>query len=203
MRYIQRFDSASTEQAAIDAGQLGKPYIAFIEDGQYIDWNGLNPTQENWVDIRTIDNNTPIYNVAWKDGGFSNINDTWFSEASGLVCDALVDDGDGWRAPESTTEAYGYYMWHRMSSRYRKYTCTFIPEGRDGYGADLGYGISEVDAFIRGSSLAPIEINGETYYALGLVNWQNWKPLYMPLSTNKIQSTYIVGGIMVDIGPKS
>lgn len=39
MRYIQRFDSASTEQAAIDAGQLGKPYIAFIEDGQYIDWN--------------------------------------------------------------------------------------------------------------------------------------------------------------------
>lgn len=29
-----------------------------------------------------------------------------------------------------------------------------------------------------------------------------WKLLYMPLSTSKIQSVYIGGGIMVDIGPK-
>ena len=56
MRYIQRFDSASTEQAAIDAGQLGKPYIAFIEDGQYIDWNTKSPQS---ADTRLI----ATYNV--------------------------------------------------------------------------------------------------------------------------------------------
>lgn len=154
--------------------------------------------RENWVDLTTIDNNTPIYNVAWKNGGFSNINDTWFSEASGLNCDTLVDSQDGWR--EGTTEAYGYWKWHRFSSRYSGFTCTFVPEGRVGNGVNLGYGVSLADNVIN--TLPAKVINGETYYELGIVNWQNWKPLYMPLSTSKIQSTYIEGKILVDIASK-
>lgn len=43
-RFIQRFSTSGTEQEAIDNQLLGKPYIAFIEDGQYIDWNTLSPT---------------------------------------------------------------------------------------------------------------------------------------------------------------
>lgn len=42
MRYIQRFGSASTEQAAIDAGRLGKPYVVYLEDEQRLDWNSKN-----------------------------------------------------------------------------------------------------------------------------------------------------------------
>lgn len=155
--------------------------------------------RENWVDLTTIDNNTPIYNVAWKNGGFSNINDTWFSEASGLNCDTLVDDSDGWR--QGTTEALGYWKWHRFSSRYAGFTCTFVPEGRVDNGVNLGYGVSLVDNVIN--TLPARVINGETYYMLNIVDWENWKPLYMPLSTSKIQSTYIEGKILVDIASKS
>lgn len=61
MRYIQRFDSASTEQAAIDAGQLGKPYIAFIEDGQYIDWNTKTPATSG------LPSNTFLFNYNAKE----------------------------------------------------------------------------------------------------------------------------------------
>lgn len=198
------FATSGDVQTAVENGSLYKPYMAIVHTpSDYIDWNTQEPVpQENWVDLRTIDNNTPIYNIAWNSNfAFSTINDTWFSEQSGLTTDTYVDNPDGWRSNVSTTEAYGYYMYHRMSNNYRKYTCTFIPEGRAGYGANLGYGDSMVDANIN--QLPTITINGNTYYALNIVDWQNWKPLYMPLSTSKIQSTYNEGKILVDIAPKS
>lgn len=38
-RFIQSFSTSGTEQTAIDNKELGKPYVAYIEDGRYIDWN--------------------------------------------------------------------------------------------------------------------------------------------------------------------
>lgn len=38
-RFIQSFSTSGDVQTAIDGGQLGKPYVAYIEDGKYIDWN--------------------------------------------------------------------------------------------------------------------------------------------------------------------
>lgn len=38
-RYIQSFNTVENEQTAIDNKELGKPYVAYIKDGQYIDWN--------------------------------------------------------------------------------------------------------------------------------------------------------------------
>lgn len=38
-RFIQSFSTSGTEQTAIENKELGKPYVAYIEDGQYIDWN--------------------------------------------------------------------------------------------------------------------------------------------------------------------
>lgn len=43
-RFIQSFSTSGTEHQAIDAERLGKPYVAYIEDGRYIDWNTLWPT---------------------------------------------------------------------------------------------------------------------------------------------------------------
>lgn len=43
-RFIQSFSTSGTEHEAIDAELLGKPYVAYIEDGRYIDWNTLWPT---------------------------------------------------------------------------------------------------------------------------------------------------------------
>lgn len=43
-RFIQSFSTSGTEQTAIDNKELGKPYVAYIQDGRYIDWNtkGIN-----------------------------------------------------------------------------------------------------------------------------------------------------------------
>lgn len=43
-RFVQSFSTSGTEHEAIYAERLGKPYVAFIYDGQYIDWNTLSPT---------------------------------------------------------------------------------------------------------------------------------------------------------------
>lgn len=43
-RFIQSFSTSGTEHEAIDALRLGIPYVAYIEDGQYIDWYRLSPT---------------------------------------------------------------------------------------------------------------------------------------------------------------
>ena len=42
-RQIQTFSTSGTEQEALTELLLGKPYVCFIEDGQYIDWNTLSP----------------------------------------------------------------------------------------------------------------------------------------------------------------
>ena len=199
MRYIQILSNSGEVQTALDSQELGKPYLAYLEDEHRIDWNTIEPVpEENWVDIRTINNNTPIYNVAWKNGGFGNINDTWFSEKSGLTTDSDVVQGNGWRNGKSADK--GWYTYHRMSSRWSAYTCTFLDQYYTENGTQVAYVESVTDAKIN--TLPTKEINGSTYYLLNLTQWQNWKPLYMPLSTSQIQDTYIEGGILVDIAPK-
>lgn len=149
-----------------------------------------------WVDLTTIDNNTAIYNIAWYgDQGFSTKNDTWFSEQSGLTTDSQVDQASGWRAGKS--QAMGWYTYHRMSNTHKKYSCTFLDQYYTGNGSTVEYGVAMTDASIN--QLPTGTISGNTYYMLNITDWQNWKPLYMPLSTSKIQSTYVPGKIMVEI----
>lgn len=155
--------------------------------------------KENWVNLTTIDNNTAIFNIAWKsDQGFSTINDTWFAEKSGLTTDNYVVQSSGWANGKS--EAMGWYTYHRMSNTYKKYSCTFLDQYYTGNGSTVEYGVAVTDANIN--QLPTGTINGQTYYMLNIVDWQNWKPLYMPLSTSKIQSTYVEGMILVDIASK-
>ena len=155
--------------------------------------------RENWVDLTTIDNNTAIFNIAWLgDSGFSTINDTWFSEKSGLITDSAVEQPNGWSSGKTADK--GYYTYHRMSNNYKKYSCTFLDQYYTGNGSTVEYGVAMTDALIN--QLPTGTINGQTYYMLNIVDWQNWKPLYMPLSTSKIQSTYVEGKILVDIASK-
>ena len=150
-----------------------------------------------WVDIRTVNNTTPIYDVGWKtNGSFSG--DNWFAELSGLTT-----DNGGWTGGKAAS--YGRYTYHRFNSR--QYTCNFLPQYDslgDGYGAngtvmgysqDYGYGARDVAR----TTLSTETINDSTYYILGLENWLDWKPLYVPYSTSKIQSNWSSGLIMVKI----
>ena len=111
MRYIQRFDSASTEQAAIDAGQLGKPYIAFIEDGQYIDWNtkGIDyasmPMTFDFISGGTVYFDLKVANN-YETFGYKVNNGEWISPSSNTFS-FEVNDGDK-VAVRGKNAAYGY-----------------------------------------------------------------------------------------------
>ena len=150
-----------------------------------------------WVDIRTVNNTTPIYDIGWKtNGSFSG--DKWFAELSGLTTDSM-----SWTGGKSAS--YGRYAYHRFNAS--QYTCNFLPQYDnlgDGYGAngtEMGYsqnyGYGARDIVI--STLEVETINGNTYYVLGLENWIDWKPLYVPYSVSKIQSNWSAGLIMVKI----
>lgn len=44
MRHIKTYPTSGAVQTALDQEELGKPYIAFVEDGRYIDWNTKSVT---------------------------------------------------------------------------------------------------------------------------------------------------------------
>lgn len=63
MRYIKSFTNVAAEQAALDNKELGKPYVAFIEDGQYIDWNGKEASPEGLrITNRTSNSGSIVFN---------------------------------------------------------------------------------------------------------------------------------------------
>lgn len=43
-RFIQSFSTSGDVQTAIDGGQLGKPYVVYLEDEERIDWNSKEVT---------------------------------------------------------------------------------------------------------------------------------------------------------------
>ena len=63
MRYIQSFASSGDVQTAIDNNLLGNPYVAYVEDGQHLDWNSLAPTPQ----VETRIKNT--YRITEEDWG--------------------------------------------------------------------------------------------------------------------------------------
>jgi hypothetical protein len=139
----------------------------------------------NWTDIRNVNNNTPIYNVAWLDGERISY-DLLFSEAPGVSRDS-IDWTD--KNPE-----LGNTYRHRYASEYYTWTNSSNYDGNDGYVGREGYGIAVRDE-VR-YNLSAITISGSTYRDLGLKNWQDWKPVYNPYTNI---STYLnPGDVMVD-----
>ena len=143
----------------------------------YIFEQYVNPMRKNWVDITTIDNNTPFYDVAWSfsahtDGEIS-FGDRWFAERPGLVTD---DEGWGGGGPIEM----GRYGFHRFNSSFSPgfYTCNFDETNTDpGNIPNCGYTVSMGDTHIN--TLPNVEtISGTPCYCLGLREWWDWKPLY-------------------------
>lgn len=190
--------SASTADTRINVGTLTltATYSGFT-DSDTVDVYQKAYLSYIWVDIRTVNNTTPLYDIGWKtNGSFSG--DKWFAELSGLTTDS-----SSWTGGKSASN--GRYTYHRFNSS--QYTCNFLPQYDslgDGYGAqgtEMGYsqdyGYAARD---RERNTLPIEtIAGNTYYVLGLDNWLDWKPLYVPYSVSKIQSNWSEGLIMVKI----
>ena len=82
MRYIQKLESSAAVQTALDQEELGKPYIAFVEDGRYIDWNSkdLTPT--------SLPSNTFLFNYNAK--RYNSSTGTFTKEEGQLFDEDLV-----------------------------------------------------------------------------------------------------------------
>ena len=126
MRYIQSFSTSGTEQTALDERALGKPYVCFIEDGRYIDWNGLSPTPPA-PETRMV----ATYNVTSTTKNVKIINNT-----SSRSLSAELEDGTAVEMPEST--GFKYYMFPATGQQKVFYTFLTTPPSMpsfDGCGA--------------------------------------------------------------------
>ena len=192
MRYMQSFPDSGAVQTALNENTLGKPYIAEIS-GVGIDYDSLSPAvppTESWVDVKTIDNNTPIYDVAWtnEDWGSEDIcyGDRWFCEGSGYTT-----DNDYWEGGPARKEQ------HRFNCIYQYFCCSFLPEYDD---EDSGYGKSVFDYPITDLPQENvITISGKTCRKLDAESWDGFKPLYLPYSQSAIASYFYDGKIFVKV----
>lgn len=148
---------------------------------------------KQWVDITTIDNNTPFTKVRWVGSFTSYDDDKWFSEAPGLVTNNM-----GWRSGDSA--AWGWYGGHRMNVN--KYTCGFQC---DVTGINYGLTPNVYRTHLKDASRSnsayydtTVVINGKTYYEVDFSLWDGaaGKSLYAPYSP----IPWSVGDIYVEIG---
>ncbi len=145
---------------------------------------------KEWIDARTIDNNTPILKIAWNADWNSPILDCWFSEKAGLITDDMH-----WT--EGTSESMGRYTYHRFNSS--QYTCNYSDRYRgcddDCFGARISYGIAVRDA--ERDLLPASQKNSHRYYVLDLSQWEDYKPLYLPFSHQEINRLFAEGQLLV------
>ncbi len=133
-----------------------------------------------WVDITTIDNQTPFMQVRWK--AQWGTGDCWFSEEPGLVTDDM-----GWTDGNAD---YGWFSAHRLNSD--MYCCAFDFPEREScptcYWNDNGELFREhtKDTYrnAEGYYDTTVEIDGETYYEVDFSLWQGASgyQLYAPYS---------------------
>ena len=86
MRYINSYATSGDVQTALDNGTLGKPYVAYVESGQYIDWNSNSVTP----DYSTI----PLTFEAQSDGAIK-----WVKYDSGMYDPVTIQyskNGGAW-----------------------------------------------------------------------------------------------------------
>ena len=138
---------------------------------------------QQWVDITTIDNQTPFMKVRWKSNMTYSGLDTWLSEAPGLDTRNMDwSDGD--------TAALGYFGGHRMnhnSTWSNAYTCGFRC---DVWGIDEGLTPNELGVHVKDAPRSQyydsvVQFCGDTYYEVDFSTWDGatGKSLYAPYAT--------------------
>lgn len=157
-----------------------------------------------WVDITTIDNQTPFMKVRWKGTPWSSRGngDCWFSEASGLTTDNMSwTDGN---------KNYGWFSAHRMNGgnylTYPIYCCSFnFDHTRGGYwdSETQVYRDSVNNAQVSGSGFydTTVVIDGETYYEIDFSLWAGASgyQLYAPYQN----MPWDLGDVFVYVGSES
>lgn len=156
---------------------------------------------KQWVDITTIDNNTPFMKVRWKSAKWKNNSgpDCWFAEAPGLVTDNM-----SW---SNGTKEYGWFSAHRMNGGgylgYPIYGCSFnFDHTQSGFWDVSGivYQDHIKDARVSLYYDTTVEISGVIYYEVDFSLWVNASGynLYMPYSNPLLK--WSAGDVFVEIG---
>lgn len=162
---------------------------------------------QRWVDITTINNNTPFSAVRWLET-LNILDDSgWleFSEVSGLTV-----DGRGWY--ENAGPSWGYASTHRNNSGVYSYTCTFLNEYRtendvtvDASNSTAGTAVHDVGRSDPNFYDRTVTINGQTYYEVDFSTWQGYTPLYYPYSGTAVSAgeVYVlVGDADIKVNPE-
>lgn len=111
MRYIMKQPSESAVQNALDNGILSNPYIAYVEDGKYIDWNSKGADYANmYFTIEALeDGDIKFYNSC-----SYSINDAeWVTAEPGTV---TVKSGDLVRFKGGIANANNMFSGNTISS---------------------------------------------------------------------------------------
>ncbi len=164
---------------------------------------------QQWVDITTVNNTTPITAVRWQR---TYHNDLMFSETSGLSL-----DGMSWY--ECGGSAYGYASIHRWNGDV--YCCTFnknyirdCGEGEDlaDCGCESNLPCQPImhtvihDAYTDDSNYydSAVTISGQTFYEIDWTLWDNFTPLYFPYTGSTIEAgrIYVLAGLSAVRGNK-
>lgn len=165
---------------------------------------------QQWVDITTVNNTTPITAVRWQR---TYHNDLMFSETSGLSL-----DGMSWY--ECGGSAYGYASIHRWNGDV--YCCTFnknyirnCGEGEDfddcGCNGQLPCQpimhtvIHDANPDASGYYDSAVTISGQTFYEVDWTLWDNYTPLYFPYTGSTIEAgrIYVLAGLSAIYGNKN
>ena len=150
----------------------------------------------NWVDITTIDNNTPFTKVRWKRKFYGSQYDSWFAESPGIVSDNM-----SW---QSGGKGNGWFSAHRFNNGWAGnyvYCCCFdFDHNASGFWDTSGqnYQVSLKDGARDQFYDTTVVIDGETYYEVDFSLWQGASgyQLYAPYQN----MPWHQGDIYVEVG---
>lgn len=97
MRYIKIYSNSGAVQTALDAQELGKPYMAYLEDEHRIDWNTLGDEPEP----------EPVYSampLTFEIISAGTVTWVKHGSASERVISYSTDGGNNWTSITATTE---------------------------------------------------------------------------------------------------
>ena len=156
-----------------------------------------------WVDITTIDNNTPFSKVRWLQNIDVLDSSGWleFSEVSGLT----IDNSEDWWVAAGAQ--YGYASTHRCNYFDNTFTCTFLNEYRSGVDVSapnpvMGEAVHDVARSQYYDNT--VELSGQTFYEVDFSTWRGYTPLYYPYSGQAVTAgeVFVYAGISDITGDK-
>ena len=135
-RYINSYSTAADVQSAIDAGTLNKPYVAYLQDEDRIDWNSVVPIEEMpltfkmqsageivWKRQKTI---VPARTIEYSKNGGEWTSIT--SETGDTAPSISVESGDTVQF-RGDNESYGTYEYSTLYSSILSTNGSFSIEG--------------------------------------------------------------------------